>query len=62
MTDSEPLARSSSGSGLYHCRLASFEVRVPGLAPKEEVRVSGSVPSLGQWSVARSVPLTPRER
>ena len=61
MADSDPRRRKSSSDG-FSCRLASLEVRVPGLAPREEVRVSGSVPSLGQWAVALSVPLAPRER
>lgn len=60
MADSDPRRRKSSDG--FSCRLASLEVRVPGLAPREEVRVSGSVPSLGQWAVALSVPLAPRER
>ena len=39
-----------------------FEVSVPGLAPKEEVRISGNVTALGEWAVHRSVPLVKHER
>ena len=41
---------------------AVFEVHVPGVSPKEEVRVSGSMRALGEWAVHRSVPMTRRDR
>lgn len=38
-----------------------FEVRVPGLKSKEEVRISGNVPSLGEWDLQRSIVLSRRD-
>jgi len=40
---------------------ALFEVRVPGVSLKEEVRVSGSIRALGEWAVHRSVPMSRRD-
>lgn len=40
---------------------ALFEVRVPDVSAKEEVRISGSVRAVGEWAVYRSVPMTRRD-
>ena len=40
---------------------ALFEVRVPDVSAKEEVRISGSVRAIGEWAVHRSVPMTRRD-
>lgn len=38
-----------------------FEVRVPDVSAKEEIRISGSVRAIGEWAVHRSVPMTRRD-
>jgi len=40
---------------------ALFEVCVPDVSAKEEVRISGSVRAMGEWAVHRSVPMTRRD-
>ena len=42
-------------------RRVLLELHAPGLSKEDSVRVSGSVPELGEWNVHRSKPLCKRE-